>query len=142
MLEKPDWRAGSDGVIAGGREVGKNIVETYCGKKRPGGKWKGCATHSDFREMFDKEKDLTAVEIMTPAHLHALISITAMRKGKHVIMHKPLANRLKESRMVVDTARQTGVERASTGTCGWDPKRARLSSQLHTSCSAKTYPLL
>jgi hypothetical protein len=32
-----------------------------------------------------------------------------MRGGKHVLMHKPLANRLYEARRVVDTARETGV---------------------------------
>ena len=46
---------------------------------------------------------------MTPDHLHATISIAAMNKGKHTMMHKPLANRLKESRLVIETARKTGV---------------------------------
>jgi Oxidoreductase family, C-terminal alpha/beta domain len=32
-----------------------------------------------------------------------------MKKGKHVMMHKPLANRLNEARLVVETARQTNV---------------------------------
>ena len=34
---------------------------------------------------------------MTPDHLHGVISIAAMKRGKHVIMHKPIANRLKEA---------------------------------------------
>jgi predicted dehydrogenase len=46
---------------------------------------------------------------MTPDHLHATISIAAMRKRRHVVMHKPLANRVAQVRMVVDTARKTGV---------------------------------
>jgi hypothetical protein len=40
-----------------------------------------------------------------------------MKKGKHVIVHKPLANRLKEAKLVVDTARETGV---STHFMPWD----------------------
>ena len=44
---------------------------------------------------------------MTPDHLHATISIAAMNKGKHVLVHKPLGNRLHEGRMVVETARRT-----------------------------------
>jgi len=49
------------------------------------------------------------VKIMTPDHLHAAISLAAMRKRKHVIMHKPLSNRVAEVRMVVDAARKSGV---------------------------------
>jgi predicted dehydrogenase len=55
------------------------------------------ATYADFRELLDQEKDINAVKIMTPDHLHATISIAAMKKGKHVLMHKPLANRLQEA---------------------------------------------
>ena len=32
-----------------------------------------------------------------------------MKKGKHVLMHKPIANRLYEGRLVVETARKTKV---------------------------------
>ena len=46
---------------------------------------------------------------MTPDHLHGIISIAAMKKGKHVMVHKPIANRLKEAKLVIDTARQQGV---------------------------------
>jgi predicted dehydrogenase len=46
---------------------------------------------------------------MTPDHLHATIAIAAMKKGKHVMVHKPLANRMYEGRLVVETARKTKV---------------------------------
>ena len=36
-------------------------------------------------------------------------AIAAMKKGKHVLVHKPLANRLEEARMVIETARKTKV---------------------------------
>jgi hypothetical protein len=116
-LGKPDWRAASEGVIPGGRDVGKDLFETYYASHRPGGTFKGCAAYADFRELLDKEKDLNAVKIMTPDHLHATISIAAMKKGKHVIVHKPIANRLKEARLVIDTARRTGV---ATHFMPWD----------------------
>jgi hypothetical protein len=115
-LNKPDWTCG-EGVIPGGRDAAKNIVETYYAGQRPDNKYKGCAAYADFRELLDKEKDLNAVKIMTPDHLHGVISIAAMKKGKHVIMHKPIANRLKEARQVIETARQTGV---ATHFMPWD----------------------
>jgi len=114
-LGKPDWN--TEGVIPGGREVAKDIVETCYAAKRPGGTFAGCSAYADFRELLDKEKDLDAVKIMTPDHLHGVISIAAMKKGKHVIMHKPIANRLEEARLVIDTAREKGV---ATHFMPWD----------------------
>jgi hypothetical protein len=107
MLGKPDWRRGAG--IPGGREVAKDVIESYYAKQRSSEKFKGCATYADFRELLEKEKDLNAVKIMTPDHLHATVAIAAMKKGRHVLMHKPLANRLQEARLVIETARQTKV---------------------------------
>jgi hypothetical protein len=116
-LEKPNWNAGSEGAIPGGRDAGKDVVETYYATKRSAEKFKGVTAYADYREMLVKEKDLNAVKIMTPDHLHAVIAIAAMRKGKHVITHKPIANRLKEAKLVIDTAKERGV---STHFMPWD----------------------
>ena len=97
-LGKPDsWKAG---CIPGGRDIGQAIVEAGYAQRRASGQFKGCGSYADFREMLEQEKDLDAVEVMTPDHLHATIAIAAMRKGKHVAMHKPLANRLQEARQI------------------------------------------
>jgi len=93
----------------GGREVAKEIIETSYANQRASRKFNGCASYADFRELLENEKDLNAVKIMTPDHLHATIAIAAMKKGKHVLMHKPIANRLQEARLVVETARRTKV---------------------------------
>jgi hypothetical protein len=116
-LGKSDWRPGSEGVIPGGRDVGKDVVETFYANQRSTGTYKGCSSYADFRELLDREKDVNAVKIMTPDHLHGVISVAAMRKGKHVIMHKPIANRLNEAKLVIDTARETGV---ATHFSPWD----------------------
>lgn len=107
-LGKPGWRQGSKGV-PGGRDVGREIIELFYADQRASGQFKGCASYADFRELLDKERGLDAVKVMTPDHLHATVAIAAMRKGKHVLLHKPLANRLREARLVVETARQTKV---------------------------------
>jgi len=107
-LGKPDWKRGAPG-IAGGRDVAKEIIETFYANQRRSEKFKGVATYVDFRELLEKEKDVNSVKVMTPDHLHATVAIAAMKKGKHVMMHKPLANRLRESRLVIETARQTKV---------------------------------
>ena len=106
-IGKPDWRSGQ--AIPGGRDVGAEIVDTYYANKRSADKFKVCAKYADFRELLEKEKGLDAVKIMTPDHLHAPIAIAAMKAGKHVLLHKPLANRVNEVRLVIETARQTKV---------------------------------
>ncbi|MEW6235223.1 MAG: Gfo/Idh/MocA family oxidoreductase [Candidatus Omnitrophota bacterium] len=105
-LNNPAWGEGRSGC-PGGREVGREIVNGYYANHRGKENYQGCAVYADFRELLDKEKDVDAVKIMTPDHLHATISIAAMKKGKHVLMHKPIANRLREGRLVLETARQT-----------------------------------
>ncbi|MDB6039602.1 MAG: oxidoreductase domain protein, partial [Verrucomicrobiales bacterium] len=104
MIDIPAWREGSNHV-PGGRDVGKEVIETYYAKQRGKDRFKGCNTYTDFRELLENEKDVTAVKVMTPDHTHAAISIAALNKGKNVIVHKPLANRLFEGRAVIETAR-------------------------------------
>ncbi len=65
--------------------------------------------YNDFRKMLDKQKDIDAVVIATPDHTHAVISMEAMRRGKHVYCQKPLTHDVYESRMLAKTAKETGV---------------------------------
>lgn len=109
ILEKPGW-GGSIKGCPGGRTIGQEIVNTYYAKTRSQESYKGCKSYADFRELLEKEHDVDAVKIMTTDHLHATIAISAMKKGKHVVMHKPLGNRVYESRLVVETAQKTGVQ--------------------------------
>src|SRR5262249_40666279 len=107
-LEDPNWGSGVTGIRAG-RDMAKEIIETYYAKKRGSGSFKAVASYSDCRELREKEKDLDTVKIMTPDHMHAPIAIAAMKKRKNVLVHKPLSNRVSEVRMVVESARKTGV---------------------------------
>lgn len=108
FLDDPNWAKGARGGLCG-REVGQEIVNRYYGKQKRSGESRECRAYADYRELLEKEKDLDAVYIMTPDHHHGAIAVRAMRMGKHVIGHKPLANVLAETRLVRDTARETGV---------------------------------
>jgi predicted dehydrogenase len=108
FLEDPAWGANARGGLCG-REVGREVVDRHYAKARRGGDRHDCRTYVDFREMLDQERDLDAVYIMTPDHLHGTIAVRAMRAGMHVIMHKPLANVLSEARLARDTAIKTGA---------------------------------
>jgi len=108
FLGDPNWAKGARGALCG-REVGQEIVNRHYARQTKSGKSGDCRAYADFRELLDKEKDLDGVYIMTPDHLHGTIAIRAMRAGKHVITHKPMANVLTEARLARDTARETGV---------------------------------
>ena len=60
--------------------------------------------YKDFREMLAKETDLDAVTVSTPDHTHAVITLAALRAGKHVYTQKPLVRTLTEARTVRDEA--------------------------------------
>ncbi len=49
-------------------------------------KWPNAPKYQDYREMFDKQKDIDAVMIATPDHSHALPALMAMKAGKHVYL--------------------------------------------------------
>lgn len=117
-LEDPTWAEGVEG-IPGGRDIGQRFIEQYYGKLKAVKKYKGCSSYVDFRELLEKENDIDAVKIMTPDHLHATVSIAAMKKGKHVVIHKPIANRMSEARLTINTARETGV---STHLLAWSQR--------------------
>ena len=46
--------------------------------------------YRDYREMLDKQKDIDAVVVATPDHMHATIAMAAMDLDKHVYVQKPL----------------------------------------------------
>ena len=104
-IGKADWTSGGDNTVPGGRENGRDIVDTYYSNKRGGDSFKACTAYADYRELLEKEKDLDAVKIMTPDHLHGLFAIAALKRNKHVLMHKPVSNRLLEGKAVIELAR-------------------------------------
>jgi predicted dehydrogenase len=59
--------------------------------------------YDDFRQLLD-QKDVEAVVISTPDHMHAIPAVRAMQAGKHVYCEKPLAHSVHEIRVMMDTA--------------------------------------
>ncbi len=68
-----------------------------------------CQQHVDYRRMLETAADLDAILCATPDHLHAHVSLSAMRAGKHVYCEKPLTHNIAEARLVAKVARETGL---------------------------------
>jgi len=66
--------------------------------------------YSDWRRMFDKQKGYDAVLVATPDHNHAIVSVAAMKMGKHVYCEKPLAHSIWEARQMAKAAADHGVQ--------------------------------
>ena len=64
----------------------------------------------DYRDLFDKMGDkIDACTISTTDHMHAIITATAMKLGKHVYTQKPLTRTVYEARRMAELAKETGV---------------------------------
>jgi len=112
------WGEGIKG-IPGGRDIGQEMVQKFYGKSVDSGNFKGCSSYEDFRELLEKEKDLDAIKIMTPDHLHAAVAMASMKKGKHVVTHTPTADRMHEAKLTIETAQKSGV---STHLLAWSQR--------------------
>ena len=65
--------------------------------------------YKDFRVMFEKEKGIDAVVVGTPDHNHAVVSMMAIKLGKHVYCEKPLTRTVYEARALAKAAREARV---------------------------------
>ncbi len=69
----------------------------------------GAKRYQDYREMLDRQKDIDAVIVATPDHMHASVAMAAMDLGKHVYVQKPLTWSVHEARQLARKAKETKV---------------------------------
>jgi UDP-N-acetylglucosamine 3-dehydrogenase len=67
----------------------------------------GCASFDDADALMREGVD--AVTIAAPTHLHRDIAIDCAARGIHILVEKPIASTVEESRAVVAAARRAGV---------------------------------
>jgi len=67
--------------------------------------WQNSST--DWRQAVTSD-EIGLVDIGTPNHLHAEMSIAALEAGKHVACEKPLAGTLADARQMRDAAKKAG----------------------------------
>ena len=65
--------------------------------------------YHDYRVMLDQEKDIDAVTISTPDHVHGPAAKYAMERGIHVYVQKPMTHNIREARMLTEMARENKI---------------------------------
>ena len=66
--------------------------------------------YKDYRIMLEKEeKNIDAITVSTPDHMHAVQAMMAMKMGKHVYVQKPLSHDIYEARMLTQAAEKYRV---------------------------------
>ncbi len=65
--------------------------------------------YSDFRQMLDAQRTIDAVMVGTPDHNHAVVTMRALKMGKHVFCQKPLTHSVYEALEVAKAAKQAKV---------------------------------
>jgi predicted dehydrogenase len=86
---------------------------------------------TDYNELL-KLKDLDAVIIALPTHLHAECAIKAMEEGKHVFLEKPIARNIEEGQKIVSVAKKNGVKFMVGYPLRFAPEFVNLKSQIES----------
>ncbi len=101
FLERDDTRivAACD-VDANNRNAARDTVNKKYGDRN-------CAAFNDFRELIATQKDLDAVLAVVPDHSHAVVSMAALKAGKHVYCQKPFTHTVYEAHRLAEVTRET-----------------------------------
>lgn len=122
-----NWTQGKEQRL-GGREPARRAVDEHYAKQKASGKYQGCKTYIDFRELLAKE-DVDAVMVATPDHSHAVITLAAIKRGKHVYCEKPLTYSVEEARLVAEAAKKAKVA-TQLGNQGQATQEARILCEM------------
>jgi len=87
--------------------------------------WPKAPYYRDYRDLLDKEyKNIDAVIITSPDHMHAPMALAAMQLGKHVYCEKPLTHDIYEARILTKAAEKYKVvtQMGNQGSSGNDTR--------------------
>jgi predicted dehydrogenase len=118
-----DTSAGVENVVA--------LADVDWKRGAPGFKlWPNATKYKDFRQMLDKQgKDIDAVVVGTPDHMHATCALACMQLGKHVYVEKPLTRTPWEARLLTQAAEKYKVA-TQMGNQGYSHDATRVACEI------------
>ena len=96
---------------------------------RLAGQFPQAKVYADFRQMLDTQQDIDAVMVATPDHNHAVVTMAALKRGKHVFCQKPLVHSVQEALDIGKAAAEAKVA-TQMGNQGQAGEEARLTCEL------------
>ncbi len=139
--QSPNEKMNIAGIGAGGRAMSvlggldsENIValaDVDWARGAEGFKrWDKATKYKDYRQMLDKEqKNIDAVTVAIPDHMHAATALAAMQLGKHVYVEKPLTRTPWEARLLADAAAKYKVA-TQMGNQGYSHEATRVAAEI------------
>jgi hypothetical protein len=92
--------------------------------------WPKAKHYRDFRKMLDIEgKNIDAVIVGCPDHMHGMAALWAIERGKHVYVEKPLTRTVAEARMLTEAAAKHKIA-SQMGNQGYSNEGARIASEI------------
>ncbi len=87
-----------------------DIDDNTIAKRQEDEDFKDAKVYNDYRKLFDEVgKNIDAVTVSTPDHMHAVVSAMAMKAGKACYTQKPLTKSIWEARRLAEIATETKV---------------------------------
>lgn len=87
------------------KEGDLNYNDALTSFEKKGAKW-----FTDYRVMLDEMGDqIDAVVVTVPDHMHFPIALSAINRGKHVYVEKPMAHTMEEAQILREAAEKAGV---------------------------------
>ena len=116
-------QAGVENVVA--------LADVDWARASPGfKKWPQATRYKDFRRMLDREaRNIDAVVIGTPDHMHATCALACMAHGKHVYVEKPLTRTPWEARLLARAADKYKVA-TQMGNQGYSHDATRVACEI------------
>ena len=68
-----------------------------------------CRAYPDYTEMLETES-IDAVSVCVPTSMHEEVALECMRRGKHILLEKPIAPTVKQARSLQAAAKRYGVQ--------------------------------
>ncbi len=90
----------------------------------------GAKPYYDYRRLIE-EPGIQMVDIAASDEVHCEIAVAAARRGKHVLVEKPLATTIEDARLMIETAEKNNIKIMCAQSCRHVPRIRKIADIVH-----------